>query len=377
MSITYNYDTNTYDTLSLLYERGEKFFELSNHLGNVMVSISDRKLPKDTLGDNTVDHFRADVLSAGDYYAFGMQMPNRTYSASEYRYSYQGSEKDDEVSGTGNSYTTHFRQYDSRIGRWWSYDPKPSASMSPYSSMNANPIWFNDILGDVAGEYWKYNKETKKMEHIGSDKIVDDKHYVLKEGETVSSVTEENYQDVQSKFELYPTQTQRKGIEKHWTSFSKFGDIERKKISGDYYRGTFYEEAGFGTDVLSGVKQSGMGKKVYPESFEKEITVETPSLSTENVPGSINLIYHFHPTARKQMDFSSGTTIGGPINPEFAFKQGPSQRDISNVPKHKALMPQGGTILQISRGEQIKFLGTKGTTLTIPMKVFFVPLPQK
>jgi hypothetical protein len=42
-------------------------FELSNHLGNVIVTVSVRKLPKDTLGDNNVDHFRADVLSAGDY----------------------------------------------------------------------------------------------------------------------------------------------------------------------------------------------------------------------------------------------------------------------------------------------------------------------
>jgi hypothetical protein len=42
-------------------------FELSNHLGNVIVTVGDRKLPKDTVGDNNVDHFRADVLSAWDY----------------------------------------------------------------------------------------------------------------------------------------------------------------------------------------------------------------------------------------------------------------------------------------------------------------------
>ena len=33
-------------------------------------------------------------------------------------------EKDDEVSGSGNSYTTFYRQLDPRIGRWMSVDPK-------------------------------------------------------------------------------------------------------------------------------------------------------------------------------------------------------------------------------------------------------------
>jgi len=33
-----------------------------------------------------------------------------------YRYAFNGMEKDDEVKGSGNSYTTEFRQYDSRLG---------------------------------------------------------------------------------------------------------------------------------------------------------------------------------------------------------------------------------------------------------------------
>src|SRR5690554_5257085 len=67
-----------------------------------------------------------------------------------YRYGYQGSEKDNEVKGKGNSYTTFFRQLDPRLGRWLSIDPKTSSIpwQSPYCSMNNNPIIFNDILGD-------------------------------------------------------------------------------------------------------------------------------------------------------------------------------------------------------------------------------------
>lgn len=68
----------------------------------------------------------------------------------DYRHSYQGSEKDDEIKGEGNSYTTHFRMLDPRIGRWWSVDPSSSELpwQSPYVSMDNNPIIFNDPKGD-------------------------------------------------------------------------------------------------------------------------------------------------------------------------------------------------------------------------------------
>jgi len=76
-----------------------------------------------------------------------MQMPGRTYTATnQYRYGYQGSEKDKELNT--NTYNTFFREIDTRIGRWWSIDPKASAFESPYVIMRNNPIWFNDIRGD-------------------------------------------------------------------------------------------------------------------------------------------------------------------------------------------------------------------------------------
>ena len=87
-----------------------------------------------------------------DYYPGGMQMPGRHASSSNYRYGYnKGSEKDDEISGNGNSYTTHFRQLDVRLNRWWSVDPVTHHSFSPYTTMDNNPIWHNDPLGDDVG----------------------------------------------------------------------------------------------------------------------------------------------------------------------------------------------------------------------------------
>ena len=54
-----------------------------------------------------------------------------------------------EVSGGGNSYTTQFRQYDPRLGRWKSLDPLAGKfpGMIPFVAFNNNPIYFTDPLG--------------------------------------------------------------------------------------------------------------------------------------------------------------------------------------------------------------------------------------
>uniref|UniRef100_UPI0031DA91BA RHS repeat protein n=1 Tax=Chitinophaga sp. TaxID=1869181 RepID=UPI0031DA91BA len=60
----------------LSFTRGKKIFELKNHIQNVTVTVSDRKVGIST--DNVlIDHYEAYVLSAQEYYPFGMLMPGR------------------------------------------------------------------------------------------------------------------------------------------------------------------------------------------------------------------------------------------------------------------------------------------------------------
>ena len=78
-----------------------------------------------------------------------------------YRFGYnKGSEKDDEIYGLGNTYTTHFRELDTRIGRWWTIDSKAHEMswQSTYCSMDNNPIKYNDPISknDEDGDIWNY-----------------------------------------------------------------------------------------------------------------------------------------------------------------------------------------------------------------------------
>ena len=121
--------------------------------------------------------YTADVISYSDYYPFGSLMPGRYSGGSGYRYGYQGSEKDDEITGVeGSHMTTFFREIDTRLGRMWSVDPVFQPWQSPYNSMENSPIWLNDPRGDDPHEYEKVVNEdgsstTTKVGPLGGDKV--------------------------------------------------------------------------------------------------------------------------------------------------------------------------------------------------------------
>lgn len=100
-----------------------------------------------------------------DYSTFGSILPGRSFNSTSYKYGYQGSEKDDEIYGSGNSYTTEFRQLDTRTGRWWGIDPLAHEFpwQSPYVGMDNNPIFFIDPNGDST---YNYNVSTNKLTMI-------------------------------------------------------------------------------------------------------------------------------------------------------------------------------------------------------------------
>jgi len=97
---------------------------------------------------DTVLYYTADVISATNYYHFGSQMPGRNLEGERYRFGFNGQEKDNEISGTGNSYTAEYWQYDARLGRRWNVDPKGKPYESPFSVFSNNPMIMIDPEGD-------------------------------------------------------------------------------------------------------------------------------------------------------------------------------------------------------------------------------------
>lgn len=67
----------------------------------------------------------------------------------DYRYFFNGQEAYNEVFGEGVLTRYEFRQYDTRLGRWWGIDRKAAKypSLSPYQFCGDNPIKMADVDG--------------------------------------------------------------------------------------------------------------------------------------------------------------------------------------------------------------------------------------
>lgn len=69
---------------------GRRYYEMTDHLGNVLATVLDRKTGAgSTSGGTLYDHWSADLASTADYYPGGMMMPGRN---TEYSWSRMGAQ---------------------------------------------------------------------------------------------------------------------------------------------------------------------------------------------------------------------------------------------------------------------------------------------
>jgi RHS repeat-associated protein len=139
---------------------GKKQYELTNHLGNVLTTVSDKILPaadsvKLTGADSydTVKSYRAEIISVNDLYPFGMVENGRNFhltNDSDYHFGFNGQWKDNDIQGNGNSMDFGDRMNDTRLGRWMSTDPLFTRypDLSPYSFVNNSPLNAVDAQGN-------------------------------------------------------------------------------------------------------------------------------------------------------------------------------------------------------------------------------------
>jgi len=127
---------------TLLYRQ----YELTNHLGNVLETITDLNVispPEESLTVPGQSH---------DYYPGGMLMPGRQFTAtgdSLYRYGFNSKENDNEVYGLGNLQDYGARMYIPQIVRFPSVDPVSAKypDLSSYQFASNNPIANLDVDG--------------------------------------------------------------------------------------------------------------------------------------------------------------------------------------------------------------------------------------
>jgi len=194
-----------------------------NHLGSVLTTVSDQKIPVDNNSDNIVDFYLADVTSATDYYSFGSSMPGRKFiSSNSYRYGFNGKEKDDEISGTGNSYDFGARIYDPRTGRWLSTDAaeKHFPELSPYSSFANNPIYIIDQDGDyIIIHYTNIWGKDKTLQYVPNERHILRGSFVRQTERALNYLHKQDVKGVISKF-AYDS--------KHNVDISMFDDPTQK-----------------------------------------------------------------------------------------------------------------------------------------------------
>ncbi|HNW97514.1 MAG TPA: peptidoglycan DD-metalloendopeptidase family protein [Bacteroidales bacterium] len=127
-------------------------YEKDNHLGNVLTTVSDRKIPH-TSDNITIDYYTSDITSAQDYYAFGQLMPGRNWSSDSYKFGFNGKLNDDEVFGATGSFQDYgMRMYDTRACRFISPDPiiikdRKYPELSPFQFAGNRPICAIDLDG--------------------------------------------------------------------------------------------------------------------------------------------------------------------------------------------------------------------------------------
>jgi RHS repeat-associated protein len=131
-----------------------------------------------------------------------MILPGRTSTGNDYRYGFQGQEKDDELKGEGNSYDMSARMLDPRVRRWFSVDPLVNKTMDAYGFVYQNPINIIDptgmegeqVIKNYSPDDWVIGKDGKDVwdENVTSATDLLGRTYVGKTLEDVKSHYTEN-----------------------------------------------------------------------------------------------------------------------------------------------------------------------------------------
>jgi|GEM_PF-1119604 len=167
--------TGTYQTQQRIPDF--RRYEIKDHLGNVRTVIADYKNPDPTYTSSPIQFWRyfADVKNISNMYPYGKSYgTNAIYNAAEdYRYGFNGMEKEKNMDASGDITDFGARVFDANFPMFLSPDPLKSefSNQSVYVFAGNNPIKYIDING--LARYYSYAGE-----YMGSDGQNDNKLFI-------------------------------------------------------------------------------------------------------------------------------------------------------------------------------------------------------
>lgn len=128
---------------------GDRRFNGSNHLGNVLSVFTDKKLPLDIDNNGMIDGYLPDVIAANDYAPFGSRLAERTFNKELYPNSFNGKRESAELDGEQDygerDYDPKKREFDKDDKLITQEQKYPE--LSPYQFASNTPIMAIDLDG--------------------------------------------------------------------------------------------------------------------------------------------------------------------------------------------------------------------------------------
>ncbi|MEZ4843599.1 MAG: hypothetical protein R3A43_05025 [Bacteroidia bacterium] len=299
--------------------RGQKVYEISNlpidiGMGNVLATITYRKIGANGSSSGNWAYFEVDYQSFTDYYPpdsyrDGMTMEERSWSVSAegYRYSFNGKEKDDEVSGSGNTIAFEMRIFDCRLGRFFSVDPLSTTypTEGTYNFAHNVPILLIDFLG--MGDPPK--NFTKHLAPNGSDLYIPSSAQTVvlsdkDKGRTVIG-TEVEAKFITGSLESFTIGTQK--FEAHYsTKTGEFTNYKNTETGEEYKTPTIAYDGG-------GFYNNRMQVSFKIEDVGAQASVQAIQIVVTNIPES---------SAKYKKGNSCGFVDGGKNSPGYAQNGG-------------------------------------------------------
>jgi RHS repeat-associated protein len=149
-------------------------------------------------GTTALTYYQAQVKTHADYYPFGMEMEGRTASSLNYRYGFNGKEKDasGEFSASQTHYDYGFRIYNPVWGKFLSVDPLTGKypDLTTYGFAGNCPIWLIDKKGqepdrNQAGTIDQATKQWERLSNVTAEGIL---QYIQSDPNAVRYIYTEN-----------------------------------------------------------------------------------------------------------------------------------------------------------------------------------------